>query len=218
MLPFDLAAAIQLVGYPGIFLIIFAESGTIFAFFLPGASLLFTTGFLASQGVFNIWIIIPLLSIAAILGDNFGYWFGKTVGTKLFTRPDSRLFKQRYLERTRAFYAAYGSRTILFARFVPIVRTFAPVLAGVAGMPYRTFLFYNVLGGTLWATGVSLAGYTLGEVLPKSEEYITLIVLAVIAITCIPLAREWWRARRPVLAHPTAAIFDLDDTLAESFQ
>jgi len=220
MFPFELETLIQLVGYPGIFFIIFAESGLIVAFFLPGASLLFTAGFLASQGLFNIWILVPLVFAAAVLGDNFGYWFGNKVGVKLFERPDSRFFKQAYLERTRAFYAKYGSRTILFARFVPIVRTFAPTLAGIGSMHYPTFLTYNIIGAALWASGITFLGFLLGEAVPRSAEYIELIVLGIIVITLIPLAREWWKHRAAALAihPPRIVILDLDNTLAESFQ
>ncbi|TSC85538.1 MAG: membrane-associated protein [Parcubacteria group bacterium Gr01-1014_8] len=218
MLPYDLGQLIQLIGYPGLFAIIFAESGLIIGFFLPGASLLFTAGFLASQGFLDIRIIVPLVAIAAILGDNVGYWFGAKVGVRFFEKPNSRFFKQEYLERTKRFYAKYGTRTIFFARFVPIVRTFAPILAGVANMDYRTFMFYNMLGGALWASGISYLGYTLGEVLPQTADYIEFVVLAIIFVTTLPLAREFWKHRYSHLKSPRAVLFDLDDTLAESWQ
>lgn len=215
MLPFgpDLAELIRLIGYPGLAAIIFAESGLLIGFFLPGASLLFTAGFLASQGLLDIRIIVPLVAIAAILGDNVGYWFGAKVGIHLFDRPDSRFFKREHLERTRRFYAKYGTRTILFARFIPMIRTFAPILAGIAGMPYRPFMIYNILGGILWASGVSFAGYILGETVPGTANYIEFVVLGIIVASCIPLAVEYFRKkRRPEL--PRAVIFDLDETLA----
>ena len=217
---FDLTHIAGLIGYPGLFAIIFAESGTIIGFFLPGASLLFTVGFLASHGVFDIRIIVPLVAVAAILGDNVGYWFGAKVGIRLFDKPDSRLFKREYLERTREFYSKYGTRTIFFARFVPIVRTFAPILAGVAGMEYNAFVLYNIIGGVLWASGISFAGYQLGATFPQTQHYVSLIILLIIVVTTLPLFREFWRTRRTsdVQSKPRAVIFDLDDTLAESYQ
>lgn len=218
MLPWELSQLIEFIGYPGLFAIIFAESGLIIGFFLPGASLLFTAGFLASQGFLDIRIIVPLVAIAAILGDNVGYWFGSKVGIHLFDKPDSRFFKREYLERTRRFYAKYGTRTILLARFVPIVRTFAPILAGVANMDYRAFMFYNALGGVLWASGISFLGYALGETFPKTADYIEVVVLSIIVITCIPLAREFWKHRFERIKLPKAVLFDLDDTLVESWQ
>jgi membrane-associated protein len=218
MLPWDLGQLVQLIGYPGLAAIIFAESGLLIGFFLPGASLLFTAGFLASQGFFDIRIIIPLVTIAAILGDNVGYWFGAKVGIHLFNRPDSRFFKREYLERTRRFYAKYGTRTILFARFVPVVRTFAPILAGVVGMDYKPFMLYNLLGAFLWASGITYLGYILGAAIPQTSEYIELVVFAIIVVTCIPLAKELWQHRFERIRTPKAVLFDLDDTLVVSWQ
>lgn len=212
----DLAALIETVGYIGLFAIIFAESGTIFAFFLPGASLLFTAGFLASQGYLNIYILVPLLGVAAILGDNVGYWFGAHFGPRVFKREDSFFFHKKHIDRTREFYARYGSKTILIARFIPFVRTFAPILAGVGSMHYPTFLFYNIIGGLLWACGVTTLGYTLGSVIPSAADYLEIIVLAIIAVTLTPVAFEFLRSRREV--PPKAVMFDLDDTLADAKQ
>lgn len=186
---------VQFLGYPGIFLIIFAESGLFFGFFLPGASMLFTAGLLASHGVFDVRILAPLVATAAILGDSVGYWFGSYVGPRLFARKDSRFFKQEYVERTRHFYEQYGAPTVFLGRFIPIVRTFAPILAGVAGMSYTKFLTYNVLGGFIWGSGVVLAGYYLGETVPWISEYITVVVLGIIAVTTLPLA--WKIFKRP---------------------
>lgn len=218
MLPWDLGQLIQFIGYPGLFAIIFAESGLIIGFFLPGASLLFTSGFLASQEFLDIRIIVPLVAIAAILGDNVGYWFGAKVGIHLFDKPNSRFFKRKYLERTKRFYAKYGTRTIVLARFVPVVRTFAPILAGVANMDYRVFMFYNALGGVLWASGISFLGYMLGQTFPKTADYIEVVVLAIIVVTCIPLAREFWKHRYDRLKNPRAVLFDLDNTLTKDFK
>jgi membrane-associated protein len=192
----DLMLLIRTFGYPGIFLAILAESGFFFGFFLPGASLLFTAGLLASQGFFNPWILIPGVTIAAILGDSAGFWFGRKVGYRLFLRPDSRFFKHEHLQRAEVFYEKYGSRTILFARFVPVVRTFAPIVAGVANMRYQTFLIYNVLGALIWATGVTSLGFFLGKSVPGVEKYLSLIVIAIIVLSSIPLMLETYRAQK----------------------
>ncbi|MEN9561088.1 MAG: hypothetical protein RIQ56_361 [Candidatus Parcubacteria bacterium] len=188
--PDFLPQLVKIIGYPGIFAIIFAESGLFFGFFLPGASLLFTAGLLASQGYFDPWILIPLVTIAAILGDNAGYWFGAKVGYKLFLRPDSRFFHHAHLEKAKRFYDKYGSRTILFARFIPIVRTFAPIVAGVVNMNYRTFIAFNILGALGWATGVTSLAYFLGSHIPAVEKYFTYIILGIIAVTSLPLLIE----------------------------
>ncbi len=213
----DLQTWIPLLGYPGLFAIIFAESGLPIGFFLPGSSLLFTSGFLASQGFFEIWTLIALLTIAAILGDNVGYWLGARVGIKFFSRPNSRFFKREHLDKTRNFYARYGALTILLARMVPMVRTFAPILAGIAGMNYAIFMFYNLIGAIVWGGGVVYAGYILGAIFPNSSEYVEIIVIAIVIISCIPLGIEFLRHRRkrPI---PSAVIFDLDDTLVEAFK
>lgn len=193
---FDLPAIIQFVGYPGLFTAVFLESGVFFGFFLPGASMLFTAGLLASQGFFNIWILIPGLFLAAVLGDNTGYWFGAKVGVKLYERQDSRFFRKEHLARTHRFYEKYGSRTIFLARFVPIVRTFAPILAGVAGMRYRTFVIYNILGALAWAVGVTFAGYYLGTRFPAVEKYISYIIIGIIIVTTLPLFFDYIKARK----------------------
>lgn len=186
---------VRAVGYPGLFAAVFAETGVFFMFFLPGASMLFTAGLLASHGYFNVWILAPLITTAAILGDNFGYWFGSQVGHALYKREDSRFFKKAYLEKTRLFYEKHGVRAIVFARFVPIVRTFAPILAGVAEMRYRTFFTYNVVGGLLWGAGVTFGGYFLGEFVPGADRYFTAIIVGIIIATLIPLILEWYKSR-----------------------
>lgn len=195
MFGIDIIVLAQAIGYTGIFAIIFAESGVFFAPILPGASLLFTTGLLASQGFFNIWIVFPLVVTAAILGDAVGYWFGAWVGPKLFERENSRFFKKEYIEQTKRFYEKYGTRTILFSRFVPIVRTFAPILAGIGSMEYRTFLLYNIAGALLWGGGFIFGGYFLGEIVPGIERYILLIALLIVVVSCMPLVYEWWKLR-----------------------
>ncbi|MBI5457971.1 DedA family protein [Candidatus Kaiserbacteria bacterium] len=189
----DLVSIIQFVGYPGLFTAVFLESGVFFGFFLPGASMLFTAGLLASQGVFNVWILIPLLTLAAILGDSAGYWFGAKVGIKLFERKDSRFFRQEHLVRARDFYEHHGVLAIVLARFLPIIRTFAPIVAGIVQMRYRTFLIYNITGAVIWGAGVTFIGFYLGEKVPGVEKYLTPIILLIILATCIPVVREYLR-------------------------
>ena len=186
LIGFDLVAIIKSVGYIGLFAIIFAESGLFIGFFLPGDSLLFTAGFLASQGFLNIWILAPLTFLAAILGDNFGYAFGKKVGPAIFKREDSRLFHKDHLERAKIFYEKHGAKTLVLARFLPVVRTFAPILAGVGQMHYRTFFFYNVFGGFLWAIGMIWLGYFLGATIPGVDKYLIPIILAIIVLSALP--------------------------------
>jgi membrane-associated protein len=218
---FDLTQAIQVLGYPGIFAIVLAESGLFFGVSLPGGSLLFTAGLLASQGFLNIWILVATVLVAAVLGDAIGYWFGSWVGPALWRRPDGRFFKKRHLEQTRSFFDKHGTRTIFLARFIPIVRTFAPIIAGIAGMHYRTFFLYNVLGAIVWGGGYTVAGFVLGEIVPGIEEYLEFIVLGIIVVTMIPFLLHVRQARKAeassLVARPRAVIFDLDDTLAESY-
>ena len=168
--------------YLGIAIIVFAESGLLFGIFFPGDSLLFAAGLLSGGGYLSLLPLVAFVIIAAILGDSVGYWFGVNVGTNLFQRKDSRFFKQEYLKRTERFYKKYGGRAVVLARFVPIVRTLAPILAGVGSMKYRTFLPYNVLGGTLWGGGMTLLGFFLGSILPNSEHYIFPISLGIIVL------------------------------------
>ena len=192
----ELEYAVRLVGYPGLFAVVFAETGLFFMFFLPGASMLFTAGLLASHGFFNVWLLAPLITVAAILGDNVGYWFGSQVGHALYKREDSRFFHKSHLIKTRDFYERHGVRAIVFARFVPIIRTFAPILAGVAEMKYRTFFTYNVIGAIFWGAGVTFAGYFLGEHVPGADKYFTSIIVAIIVATFIPLIWEWYKSKR----------------------
>lgn len=192
----DLPTIIQTVGHLGIFAIVFAESGLFFGFFLPGDSLLFTAGLLAVQGYLNFPLLVIGSFIAAVLGDGVGYAFGARVGPRIFVRENSILFHRAHIERTRNFFNAHGPKTIVLARFVPIVRTFAPILAGVAGMPYRTFLTYNLLGAALWAIGIPTLGYVLGRSIPDIDRYLLPIVLAIIATSFIPPLLDLWRHRR----------------------
>lgn len=182
----DIRDLIEAAGYLGFFGIIFAESGLFVGFFLPGDSLLFSAGFLASQGYLDI-IILTIISFAgAVLGDNFGYWFGRKVGPAIFRKERSIFFHKEYLEKAKRFYEAHGAKTIVLARFLPVVRTFAPILAGVGSMNYRIFLFYNFLGAILWGVGITLAGYFLGNIMPSAERYIVEIVLGIIIVSMLP--------------------------------
>lgn len=192
----DIATLVQSAGYIGLFLIIFSESGIPFGFFLPGGSLLFTAGLLASQGVFNIWILIIILAIASILGDSAGYWFGKRIGPKIFTKEDSLFFKKSYLKKTEDFYAKYGPKAVVVGRFVPIVRTFTPILAGVGSMHYRTFLKYNIIGAFLWGVGIAWAGYYLGTKIPNIENYILPIILLIIFASILPIIFEFLKKKK----------------------
>ena len=179
--------------------VIFAESGLFFGFFLPGDSLLFTAGVFAAAGKFglDIWTLIPVLFVAAVAGDSVGYWFGAKVGPRLFRREDSRLFHKDHLARAERFYEKYGAKTILLARFVPIVRTFAPIVAGVGRMRYRTFIAYNFSGGLLWAAGVTLIGYFFAQAIGEDiEKYLLPIVAVIIVLSVIPPAVEVYRERR----------------------
>ena len=187
---------IETFGTIGILAIVFAESGILAGFFLPGDSLLFTAGLLASQGSLNIGVLLIGIPLAAIAGDQVGYLFGRRVGPALFRRPDSRIFRQRHVEVARDYFAEHGSKTIVLARFVPVVRTFAPVIAGVAQMPYRTFVMFNVIGGLLWGLGVTLAGFALGQVIPDGERYLYPIVGVIILVSFVPVIRETLRVRR----------------------
>jgi len=182
------ALIVEAGGYLGIALVVFAESGVLVGIFFPGDSLLFIAGLLAASGFLSLFQLILIVITAAILGDSVGYWFGRKVGTSLFARPDSRFFKQEYVRRTEAFYAAYGGRAIILARFVPIVRTLTPILAGVGSMHYRTFISYNIIGGTLWGAGVTLLGYFLGSVIPNIDHYILPITFGIIVVSFMPIA------------------------------
>lgn len=194
----DPYAIVKAGGYLGIAAIVFAESGLLIGIFLPGDSLLFVAGLLAATGFLHIVPLILLVVAAAIIGDSLGYWFGANVGIRLFDRKDSRFFKKEYLRRTELFYRRYGARAVVLARFVPIVRTIAPILAGVGGMPYRRFLSFNIVGGVVWGMGVTSLGYSLGSVFPGIERYVLLISLAIIFVSFFPIFTNVLRGRRAV--------------------
>lgn len=191
MIPhFDLTQLIQAIGSLGLFGIVFAETGLFFGFFFPGDSLLFTAGLLASQGFLNIWFLAPLMILGAVMGDSFGYWFGAKVGPKIFNKEDSFFFHKEHINRTQRFYLKYGAKAVFFARFVPIVRTFAPILAGVGSMPYGTFVRFNIMGGVVWGGGITLLGYFLGSIVPNIEHYLLQIILVIIAVSFLPIVYE----------------------------
>ncbi|WP_320782526.1 DedA family protein [Streptomyces sp. CRN 30] len=183
-------------GIWGLLLIVFAESGLLIGFFLPGDSLLFTAGLLITSGQldFPLWAAIALICLAAILGDQAGYMFGKKVGPSLFKRPDSRLFKQENVTKAHEFFEKYGPKSLVLARFVPIVRTFTPIIAGVSGMKYRSFLTFNVIGGVLWGAGVTLLGSWLGGI-DFVKENIEAILILIVLVSVVPIAIEFLRAR-----------------------
>jgi membrane-associated protein len=183
-------------GYAVLVAIVFIETGLLVGFFLPGDSLLITAGLVAATGSLDIWVLNGLLIVAAIAGDSVGYAIGAHAGPRIFTRPRSVVFNPRHLTRTHDFYARHGAKTIVLARFVPIVRTFAPVVAGVGQMAYRRFLFYNVAGGVGWVTSMTWAGFLLGQAVPNIGDRIHLVVGIVIVLSVIPIAVELLRERR----------------------
>ncbi len=196
MLPLDLATLVRMVGYAGVFAIVFAESGLLIGFFLPGDSLLFTAGFLASQGALDIRLLVPLCFIAAVAGDAVGYAFGYRVGRRLFQREDSWLFHREHLVRAEAFFARHGGKAVVLARFLPVVRTFTPIVAGMGAMRYPRFAAFNVLGALLWAVGVTLAGYVLGNVVPGADRYLLPMILAIIVVSSVPSLLHLLREHR----------------------
>lgn len=186
VLNFDLVELVKAAGYLGLFGIVFAESGLLIGFFLPGDSLLFTAGFLASQNYLSLVPLMLIVFIAAVLGDNFGYYFGRKVGYRIFIREDSLLFHKSNLLRAKVFYERFGGRAIILARFMPVVRTFAPILAGVGNMAYGSFVFYNVVGGFFWAIGLVFFGYLLGNTIPNVDRYLLPIILGIIIASISP--------------------------------
>ncbi|HET7564371.1 MAG TPA: VTT domain-containing protein [Gemmatimonadaceae bacterium] len=193
-------ALIRWGGYTVLTAVIFAETGLLIGFFLPGDSLLVSAGLLASQGMLNVYLMGVILSIAAVVGDSTGYGIGKATGPRIFTREQSLLFNRKHLERAHAFYEKYGGKTIVLARFMPIIRTFAPVVAGVGAMRYRAFLAYNVVGGLAWVWGMLFIGYGLGRYIPGIAGRIDLVIVVVIFLSILPGIIGGIRAR---MAHTT---------------
>ena len=190
----DVSALVAWAGYAGMAAIVFTETGLFVGFFLPGDSLLVTAGLLSSQGLpLNVFELGLLLTAAAILGDNTNYWVGRMTGASIFTRDDSLLFKKKHVERAHEFYVKHGPKTIVLARFMPIIRTFAPLVAGVGKMDYRTFLTFSVLGGTAWIWSMLMLGYFLGAKVPGVAKHIELVIIAVIFLSILPGIISWWR-------------------------
>ncbi len=192
----ELTALIQAVGYTGVAGIVFAESGLLVGFFLPGDSLLFTAGLLAAQGFFNLPLLMLVSFVAAVVGDNVGYSFGHKWGRRLFEKKDGRFFKRENLLKAEKFYEEYGAKTIVLARFMPFIRTFAPIVAGIGRMDYKTFARYNLLGGFLWSIGMTGAGYWLGTIIPNIDRYLLPIIALIILVSVIAPAREYLSKRK----------------------
>jgi membrane-associated protein len=194
----DVKALVAWGGYVGLTAIIFAETGLLVGFFLPGDSLLVTAGLFASQPRFglDIWVLGALLTAASIIGNAVGYWIGLVSGPRLFKREESLFFKPRYLRQAHAFYEKHGGKTIILARFMPIVRTFVPVVAGAAGMSHGRYTLYNVVGGVLWIWSMLLTGFFLGRYIPGIDEHIETLIIVVIALSLLPALFHWMKARR----------------------
>lgn len=193
---FNLEHLILTGGYLGLFGIVFAESGLLFGFFFPGDSLLITAGLLASRGYFDIKILILVSILGAILGDTVGYWFGKKTGPKIFKREDSLLFHKQNIIKANDFYKKHGGKTIIIARFLPFIRTFAPIVAGVGEMEYSRFLSFNIFGGIFWVLSTTLLGYFLGNTIPDIDKYIIWIILLVIIVSASPGMIHFWKDYR----------------------
>jgi membrane-associated protein len=207
MLPFDLKEVIQAVGYVGLFAIVFAESGLFFGFFLPGDSLLFTAGFLAFQGVFNLPLLMILLIIAAISGDSVGYWSGERFGRRLFTNEQSFWRNPKRLDAAHAFYEKHGGKAIVLARFIPAVRTFVPIAAGMARMSYRKFLMWNVLGGVFWVVSMTAGGYYLTDMIRSSlhieekdiDKVLLPVIFLIIVVSALPAVWHMYVENRELI-------------------
>lgn len=193
----DLVSLVKTAGYLGVFAIVFLESGLLVGFFFPGDSLLFTAGFLASQGYLDIWILTFGCFLFAVAGDSVGYYIGSKLGPKLFTKKTSLIFNQKHLDRAQKFYDKHGGKTIILARFVPVIRAFAPVVAGAGQMGYKKFVTFNLVGGIIWAIGVTLAGYYLGSLIPDVDKYLLPIIGLIIFASILPAVHQ-------ILADPGA--------------
>ncbi|HZK78068.1 MAG TPA: VTT domain-containing protein [Gemmatimonadaceae bacterium] len=192
----DLPALIKWAGYFGLTAIVFAETGLLVGFFLPGDSLLVTAGLLSAGGLFNVYLLGLLVNVAAAAGNSAGYFIGRSTGPRIFTRDDSLLFNKKHVFRAQEFYAKHGRKAIVLAQFMPIIRTFSPVVAGVGKMPYRQFLAISVIGTTLWVWSMLFIGYFLGTYIPGLDKHIEILVLVVIFISILPGIISWYRERR----------------------
>lgn len=192
---FNLNEWVSALGYAGLLIIVFVETGFFFGFFLPGDSLVFTAGILASKQIFNIWILVPSLVVIAILGYTFGYWFGDKLGAWLMRRKESFWFRKRYIQQAHAFYEKHGGKALVLGRLVPVVRTFAPIVAGMARMSYRSYFVYNVIGALLWGGIITLAGYYIGALIPTAGQYLLPIVLLIIFLSVLPGVVHFFKKR-----------------------
>ena len=196
----DLRSFIEQIGYIGVFFVIFAESGLLIGFFLPGDSLIFTAGLLSSPtfGLFNVWVLLLGSWVAAVVGDNVGYEFGRRVGRRLFQRTDSVLFHKDNLIRAQEFYEKYGGKAIVLARFMPVVRTFAPIVAGIGNMDHKRFTFFNFIGGTIWVFGLTFGGYFLGSLIPADQldKYLLPVIVVIVLLSVLPPALHLYKEHR----------------------
>ena len=205
MLPgVNLEDLILAVSYVGLFLIVFAETGLLVGFFLPGDTLLITAGLLAGRGQLNLLYLIPLLIVAAVIGDAVGFEIGRSAGPRLFKRDESRLFKKRHLVRAAEFYEKHGGKTIIIARFLAFVRTFAPTVAGAAGMPYRRFVVFNVVGAAAWVISITLLGYWFGKTVERVDLLFSVMIVIMVSASAAPaifhIVREWRKSKRAAAA------------------
>lgn len=208
----ELTATYGTAMYAALFLVVFCETGLVVMPFLPGDSLLFAAGAIAALGGLNIWVLLGLLLVAAIVGDTVNYHIGKYLGPQVLCRDTSRWLNPKHLERTHQYFERYGARTIMLARFVPLLRTLAPFVAGVGTMDYRRFLFYNVLGGTIWVVGFLMAGYWFGNI-PIVKQNFTLVILAIVGVSGLPIVLEFYRGLRHRWTAGRAAKAAASDTL-----
>lgn len=199
----DLPALVQWAGYVGLTLIIFAETGLLIGFFLPGDSLLVTAGLLSTKPEFGLDVVQlgALLTTAAIIGDNTGYWIGRATGPRIFNREDSLLFNRKHVLRAQAFYEKHGGKTIILARFMPIIRTFAPVVAGVGKMRYSTFIACSISGGIAWIWSMLMIGFVLGRTFPTVAQHVEKVIIVVVLLSLLPAIIGWWRERSAEKAH-----------------
>ncbi len=193
---FDLVHWIETIGYVGIFLIIFIETGFFFGFFLPGDSLVFTAGLLAAKGIFSLWILLPLLIITAFVGYLIGYWFGDKLGHWLLNRKESIFFRRQYIIQARKFYEKHGATALLLGRLVPIVRTFVPIVAGMVDMPYKRYVFFNFIGAVLWGGCITLLGYYIGGLIPDAVHFLLPAVIVIIILSVLPGVFHYIKEKR----------------------